>query len=191
MSNPQVARTRRAVLEAAAELLRERGVSGMTIDGVSSRSQVARSTIYRHWADLPALTVDAFAALAGPPPQVPDSGDVRTDLVALFGGLARGIKTVPSLRVLPSLADVAQRDPVMSDLLTRFIDAQRQPAREVVRRAVERGQVRADVNVEWLLDAIGGPLFYRQMVSRRAPDEPGLVEQLVDAALAAWAPDRS
>jgi AcrR family transcriptional regulator len=40
-----VERTRRAVVEAAGEVLVERGFAGATIDAISERSRVARSTI--------------------------------------------------------------------------------------------------------------------------------------------------
>jgi hypothetical protein len=134
---------------------------------------------------LPSLVVDAFAGLAGDPPTADDSGEVRTDLVELFGRLARGIQVVPSLQVLPLLADGARRDPRLREILAGFIDAQREPARAVVRRGVDRGQLPEATDVEWLLDGIGGPLFYRSLISHQRPDEPGLVEHLVDAALAA------
>ncbi len=181
--NPQVVRTKQAVLAAAADVLRARGFGGMTIDAVSAASGVARSTIYRHWPDLTTLAVDAFGVLAGAPPVAAPTGDVRQELVDLFGRLAHGVTAAPSLQVLPSLADAAQRDATLSGLLGRFIDAQREPAREIVRRAVDRGELPDGVNVEWLLDAVGGPLFYRQLVSRQDPGEEGLVEYLVDAAL--------
>ena len=183
--NPQIERTRKAVLEAASELLLERGFAGVTIDAVSSRSRVARSTIYRHWADLPALVTDAFARLAGAPPAAGDSGDVRADLLEVFGRLASGIQVAPSLQVLPSLADGAQRDTRLREVLAAFIYAQREPARAVVRRGISRGQIPEDTDVEWLLDAVGGPLFYRRLISHQKPDEPGFVEHLVDAALSA------
>lgn len=190
--NPQVARTKQAVLEGAAQLLQDRGFAGMTIDAVSAASGVARSTIYRHWPDLTTLTVDAFGLLAGAPPTAPDTGDVREELVQLYTRLAVGVTAASSLRVLPSLADAAQRDQDLARLLAGFIDAQREPAREVVRRAVARGQLPAGLNVEWFLDAIGGPLFYRRLVSLQDPAEDGLVVYLVDGALtAANQPDRS
>ncbi len=103
--------------------------------------------------------------------------------MTVFRRLAHGIKRAPSLQVLPSLADAAQRDERLSKLLADFIDAQREPARGAACRGMQRGQLPADTNIEWLLDAIGGPLFYRYPVSRQEPAEPGLVEYLVEAAV--------
>jgi len=181
--NPQVERTRRAVLEAAGEVLVERGFSTATIDAVSERSRVARSTIYRHWPDLPALLVEAFGELAGGGLEVPDTGDVRDDLVALFGALARGMTVAPSLRALPSLADAATRDPRYESLLRDFIDSRREPTREVLRRGIRKRQLPRSTDIERLIDLIGAPLFYRRLVSQQPLDEPGLVEFLVDAGL--------
>ncbi len=181
--NPQVERTRRAVLDAAGQVLIDRGFATATIDAVAQQSRVARSTIYRHWPDLPALLIEAFGELAGSGLEVPDTGDVREDLVSLFRALARGMTVAPSLRVLPSLADAATHDPRFEALLRDFIDARREPAREVLRRAVGARQLPPGTDVERLIDLIGAPLFYRRMVSRQPLDEPGLVEYLVDAGL--------
>ena len=163
----------------------ERGFSGATIDAVSERSRVARSTIYRHWPDLPALLIEAFSELAGQPLGVPDTGTVRGDLVAVYTSLARGMVVAPSLQVLPSLADAASRDPRLEELLRQFINARREPTREVLRRAIRRRELPRSTDIERLIDLIGSPLFYWRTVSRQPLDEPGLVEWLVDAGLAA------
>lgn len=66
--DPRVARTRSRVLGAAWELLDEVGFDGVTVELVSERSGVARSTMYRHWRTMPELLRDAFAAQAGSRP---------------------------------------------------------------------------------------------------------------------------
>ena len=47
--DPRVARTREVVLDAAIDLLAERGYSGFSVEGVVDRTKVAKTTLYRHW----------------------------------------------------------------------------------------------------------------------------------------------
>ena len=60
----RVARTRETVMQAAMELLVEGGPGGLTVDAVVARSGVAKSTVYRHWADRDALVADVFNVCA-------------------------------------------------------------------------------------------------------------------------------
>jgi AcrR family transcriptional regulator len=62
--DPRITRTRERVLGAAWELLNEVGFDGVTVELVSERSGVARSTLYRHWRSMPEVLRDAFAAQA-------------------------------------------------------------------------------------------------------------------------------
>jgi hypothetical protein len=67
----------------------------------------------------------------------------------------------PSLRALPSLADAASRDARLEALLREFIDSRREPAREVLRRAVRRRELPPGTDIERVIDLVGSPLFYR------------------------------
>src|ERR1043165_2745639 len=52
-------RARRDVLDVTAGLVAEVGVEAVTIEEVSARSGVAKTTIYRHWPSKPALVLAA------------------------------------------------------------------------------------------------------------------------------------
>src|SRR5579871_5184723 len=78
----RVARSKRVVLAAAHELLTESGLSGVSVDEVSRRSGVAKTTIYRHWPSREALLLDACSQL-GPHFDVPDAGTFPNDVRAL------------------------------------------------------------------------------------------------------------
>src|SRR5579871_945268 len=104
----RVARSKRVVLAAAHELLTESGLSGVSVDEVSRRSGVAKTTIYRHWPSREALLLDACSQLTARPP-VPDTGSVRSDLEALAGGAAMRLQQ-PWATVLPSIVDSGERD---------------------------------------------------------------------------------
>jgi AcrR family transcriptional regulator len=185
--DPRVARSREAVLAAAAELLGEEGAAGFSIDAVARRSGVARTTIYRHWPEPPALLFDAFRHAAEPTP-APDTGSLRDDLVELYTHLSEKLPGTCYGRMLPVLLDAATRDPTLAPLHRQFIQERRQPAREVIRSGVERGEAPADIDVEALVDRLAGPVFYRFLVVRE-PYRRADVERLVDDTLTSvWSP---
>ncbi|MGH2714382.1 MAG: TetR-like C-terminal domain-containing protein, partial [Thermoleophilaceae bacterium] len=59
--------------------------------------------------------------------------------------------------------------------------------RAVLERGVERGDLRADLDVELALDVLGGPLFYRLLVTG-GPIDRQLAEGVVELVLAGFAP---
>jgi AcrR family transcriptional regulator len=179
--DPRVARSRESVLAAAAELLAEEGAAGFSIDAVARRSGVARTTIYRHWPEPPALLFDAFRHAAEPTP-APDTGSLHDDLVELYTHLSENLPGTCYGRMLPVLLDAASRDPLLAPIHREFIRERRQPAREVIRRGVERGEAPADVDVEALIDRLAGPVFYRFLVVQEPYRRPD-VERLVDDTL--------
>jgi AcrR family transcriptional regulator len=180
--DPRVARSRAAVLASCAELLTEEGFGGVTIEGVTARSGVAKTTIYRHWPNRPALLVDAFRSMACPRP-APGTGDLRRDLVGMAGALAGELDAAPWAAILPSLAAEARRDPELRALHREFMAERRAPLLEVLRGAMARGELRTDVDPALAASLVAGPLFYRRYVSLEPLDEPGLPERVVDAAL--------
>src|SRR5678815_265436 len=67
---PRSESARRAVLEAAGDLLKKGGYRTTTIEAISARSGVAKTTIYRWWSNRAALVVELLllrADHAAPP----------------------------------------------------------------------------------------------------------------------------
>ena len=71
--DPRIARTQKAVIDAATDLLVEGGPAALTMDAVVARSGVAKSTLYRHWETRDALVAAmvrltrGLIATVGPP----------------------------------------------------------------------------------------------------------------------------
>jgi len=80
-----VRRSKEAVMAATYELLQETGLGGLTVDAVSERSGVAKTTIYRHWPTRSALVIDACSKL-GTRREVPDTGSLAGDMAVLGKG---------------------------------------------------------------------------------------------------------
>lgn len=178
---PRDAGLDQVILTATVELLCEEGFSGTTVEAVAERAGVGKATIYRRWANREELLLAAGGAM-GPCPPDPDSGDLRHDLVTLLGGLVSIMSTTPIGGLLPATVDEAARNPELRARLHAFIDARREPVRNALARAVVRGEVRPDIDIELVLDLLSGPVFTRVLVTGR-PLGDTLASAIVDAVL--------
>jgi len=95
--DPRPARSRARLLEAATALLRTGGPSAVTIDAVTRSANVARATLYRHFASANDLLAAAFASLLQPAPMPPVEGSLRDQLIAVVVGWAESIAEVPTM----------------------------------------------------------------------------------------------
>lgn len=162
-------RARQAALAAAESLLAEGGYHAVTIDAVASRSGVARTTIYRHWASRGALVVDVVKS--GPvPTQTPNTGAVEQDVQLILTGLVAGLNASVWARSLPSLLDAAQHDPDIDAAHQQDLAARQAPLRAVLARAMDRGDLPAVVDLDVLVSALVGPLLFRRLVTHEVLD---------------------
>jgi len=179
--DPRVERTRSTVLRAAGELLAERGYAGFTIEAVVSRTGVAKTTIYRHWPSRTELLHDALSA-AKPTPTFPDSGNLRSDLIALLRSVAGATTRDVFLRSMPSLVVAAQHDPELRALHNRLAEERSRGLRDLLARARGRGDLRADCDIELLAQTLIGVVFVRR-IFRDLPAGEREITTVVDMLL--------
>ena len=180
-TDERVRRSKEAVLAATNELLSEAGFGGVSVDAVSKRSGVAKTTIYRHWPSRTALLLEACSRL-GSRPETPDTGSVRGDLTVLATYLAHQLRSARWATVLPSVIDAAERDPDVAQLQSRLHTGFLTPFRTVVERAQERGELPRSQDPSEVVAAIAGPLFFRRWFSREALNEE-FVSRVVERAV--------
>ncbi|GAA3248025.1 TetR/AcrR family transcriptional regulator [Dactylosporangium siamense] len=183
-TDPRVQRSRAAVIATALELLTERGIAATTIEAVSERSGVARTTIYRQWPGQAELVLDAFAAVLRPPAD-PDTGTLRDDLVELTTGLARALSTGPAAGLMLALMDAAEREPSYAALHRREAELRHAVILDVITRGIRRGELPAGTDPAEVLDLIAGPIFHRRTVSQGTVD-PAFAARVVDRVLLAY-----
>jgi AcrR family transcriptional regulator len=166
----RVRRSRDRVLTTTFELLGESGVSGFTVDEVARRSGVAKTTIYRHWPSREALVIDACSRISGEQ-EVPDTGSLEGDVTAILTNIGHLLGTARWSSVLPSIVDVAERDPQFADIHRRIQHGHAAPLRDVIDRAAGRGEIAATADRSTMIAGLMGPLFYRRWFSREPIDE--------------------
>jgi AcrR family transcriptional regulator len=181
-------RVRQLVLNATADLVAEVGVERASIDEVASRSGVAKSTIYRHFVSKPVLVVEAvYTCMAVP--VVTDTGSVRDDLIGCFAGMTKASYEGRLGDMMLSLMDAAQRDPELGRLVQAMHQQRRRAATDVVERAVARGELPTDLDVELFVTMLSGPLVYTKLVRRQRVTEE-LVAAVVDTMLTPYGLNR-
>jgi len=189
---PRSERARKAILEAAAELLLARGLSEVSMDAVAERAGVSKATIYRWWPTKETLALDAlYTEWAAAPSQTRNTGSLRGDLLSMLRPWARLAGSRPYGRVVAALLTEAQTDPVFgAEYRQRFLEPRREQVREIFRRAIERGEIPAGTKVEVALDLLYGSMYHR-LLNGHAPLNDRFVRDVVDTVLNGILPGRS
>lgn len=177
----RVRRSRSAVLDTTAALMVERGFGGTTVDEISRRSGVAKTTIYRHWPTRADLLRDAGARLETPL-ATPDTGSLDGDITALMLQLAKALRSAKWAAVLPSVIDAAERDADIAAMYSELQKGFSAPFLEVLRRAETNGELPKSADHSVLVAALTGALFYRRWFSRE-PITSAFVSDLVRQVL--------
>jgi len=185
---PRSVRVDEAIIDAVLDLLAEgSSIESLSIEAIAAKAGVGKATIYRRWSGKQALLIDALRTLKGQPPQ-PKGISVRDDLVLLLSGIGRNPDPRAS-KIMPCLVPEVHRSPEQYALYQELMQPRRELTREVLRRGVQTGELRADLDIELAMVLLTGPVVM-QKVLRWHPDleEKDLAERVVDTLLTGLAP---
>lgn len=175
--NPQVQRTKAAVLLAARELLLESGPAELTYTAVAARSNVTRQTVYRHWASREALLADII--LTSPDVDYPHPGtDAGTVITEFLRSLRAGMSDEPTGAALMALAGQAHRDPTSAAALTA-ITADRRNALNVL--LAPTGWAISQSEFAQLC----GPVMFQRFIAHR-----DVTDELITTVVDSWVAQR-
>ncbi|MFG1779191.1 TetR/AcrR family transcriptional regulator [Micromonospora sp. NPDC049051] len=180
---PRSVRADEAIVEAALDLLAEGStIEAISIEAIAARAGVGKATIYRRWPGKEALLRDALRRLKGTPPE-PAGHSVRDDLILLVGAVGHHIDP-RAARIMPCLVPEVNRSPEQYELYQNIIEPRREMMREVLRRGVRSGELRADLDIETVMAMLTGPMLV-QRILRWHPDldEKTLPRCIVDGVL--------
>jgi AcrR family transcriptional regulator len=157
---PRSERARVAVLHAVDDLLVEVGYAAMTMKGIAERAGVGRQTVYRWWSTkaeilFEASVIDAASELAPGPLET-----TAEDLTAYLEAVSRFLTDSPAGAAYRALLGEAQHDPAVAGLLATT-DLLGDSARPVIERALQRGDLPAQTDVDQAVAHLVGPLFFR------------------------------
>jgi AcrR family transcriptional regulator len=179
---PRSARVDEAVVEAVIDLLAEgTAAEALSIEAIATRAGVGKATIYRRWPNKEAILVDAVASLKGPVPEIAGQS-VRDDLITLLRPVGRNQNT-RAARVLPCLISEFKRSPSLRQVYEKVLAPRRQLMRDVLRRGIDAGDLRPDIDIEAVMAMLVGPMVAQSVMDWNPTlDRETLPERLVAAA---------
>lgn len=166
---PRSAKVRQAILKATKEILEEKGISAVTIEGIAVRAGVGKPTIYRSWPNANAVAMTAMLeTISNVPEEKTSSGlhELRLQLhhmVTVFTSrMGRNITTI--------LAASDSNTELSKVFRNHFISEQRECGRRLLKKAIDEDDINFNTNIEVALDMIYGPIFYRLLVGHKPID---------------------
>ena len=187
---PRDARADRAIVDATLELIADAGVRDFRMDDVAERAGVGKAAIYRRYPSKDDLVSGVVAAVVSDI-AIPDTGSTREDLIALMRD-AVGLYGDPvrSGVVASIVGEMRQHRGLARAVRDGFLAGRREALRAVLDRGVARGDLAADLDVELALDVLGGPLFYRLLITGGPIDEQ-LAQGVTELILRGFAPHQT
>jgi AcrR family transcriptional regulator len=145
--DPQVKTRRRgapleqAILDAAWAELNDVGYAKLTMEAVAARAGTSKPVIYRRWSSRAELVLAAWGRQVPMTYEIPDTGSLRSDLLALFSNAADRVDRMSEM-ITGVMGEVFRHPGVAAVLRERLKAA---PVAEavttIVRRAVDRHEL--------------------------------------------------
>ncbi|MFC4068904.1 TetR/AcrR family transcriptional regulator [Actinoplanes subglobosus] len=180
---PRNAQADEIILDTVLGLLSDgQSAAAISIEAVAAKAGVGKATIYRRWPNKEALLIDAVRSMKGPLPE-PAGRTVREDLIALIKA-NRTPRAQRYSKATACLLPELLRDSELARMYHDFVEPRREVTRQVLRRGIATGELRADLDVELTQLMLSAPGMIRSML--RLPSsvpEEDFAETLVDAVL--------
>ncbi|MCY0918593.1 TetR/AcrR family transcriptional regulator [Streptomyces sp. H27-G5] len=182
-------RSRRAILDAALDLVGEVGYNRLTIEAIAARAGVGKQTIYRWWPSKAAVLLDASLALAGEAEEdvewtgFPDTGDLAADLKYVLRATVDEFNDEKYGAAARALTAAGATDAELGARMTeQLLEPQLALYEARLRTAREVGQLAPDADLRLTVELLVGPLTHRWLM-RTAPLTHAYADALVDAVL--------
>jgi AcrR family transcriptional regulator len=186
---PRSEQARQAILRSTLKLLGRNGFSDFKIEEVAARASVGKATVYRWWPNKGALIADAFASSTTRKLRFPDTGSVYTDMSQQMRQLIKVFRSRRG-RIVSAILAAGQSDKDLIEAFReRFLWPRRREAYATLRRGIERGELRRDLDPDLLLDSLYGPIYMRFLIQHDRLT-PEFVDRLCKLVLAGVHPQR-
>ncbi|MCK2244060.1 TetR/AcrR family transcriptional regulator [Crossiella sp. S99.1] len=171
-----------ALRKATLEVMAEVGYRALTMDAVAARAKAGKATIYRRWESKLELVIDTCNELVSRSVPEPDTGSVAGDLREFLLGYADFL-TGPSGKAAQALVGELPHEPELATAFRdSFLTGQRGMLRRILERGAERGEINRHAPLGMVNELAGATLTYRLMLTGE-PIDAAFVDKLLEQAL--------
>jgi AcrR family transcriptional regulator len=158
-----------AITGAMFDQLAETGYARMSMDAVARRAGVGKAAVYRRWPSKQAMLIDLVGtAVRRNVPEVPDTGSLAGDVRGFLDVIVAQAADPRTMRIALDVLVETTRTPELANALQDVVaQPRRAAAAAVLTRAIDRGELSADLDRELGLDLLISPLLVRLLL---APD---------------------
>lgn len=154
-------RSRRAVIDAAAKLLTERGYTAITMEGIAAEAKVGKATVYRWWPNKATIFIELYAELAEEITPPADTGSVLKDVTLLMCGAFKIYRETAAGLALAGIIAEAQSNASVSRIVRNdFAPSRRHIILHLLERGMDRGEIPADADLELISEVLAGASWY-------------------------------
>jgi AcrR family transcriptional regulator len=179
---PRDEEARARILSAALEILQESGYPNTTTDAIAERAGASKATIYRWWTNKTAVVIEALRKQVAREAPFPDTGDLAADIHQQLQNFVHFLDGWLG-RVFKAFMAAAQSDSAFADSFRAdWILPRRAEAREIFERHQESGRLANNVDLELLLDAMYGPIYFR-LLAGHGPLDSAFARSIGDMTL--------
>lgn len=164
------ARNRQAILEATVNAVAEGGADAVKIGEIARKAGVHDTSIYRRWPTKEHLVFDALLEYSRERLPIPDTGTLRTDLVAYMAMVVDSSANPIGQALIKAMVGTHD-DAATAAGREQFWRTRLDRTRVMFDRAVARGELAADVDPRTALELLIGGLYFRLLLTRHPVDD--------------------
>jgi AcrR family transcriptional regulator len=169
------------VLKATGEELNAVGYAALRVEDVAERAGVNKTSIYRRWPTKDELVIDALRHVYEEQRFIPDTGDLREDMLQYIGHLIKQVKNPIPRGALVTLHNCS--DPAIMPIARELLDRARDTRVQIVKHGIARGELPATVDPEIISDLFSAPIL-RRLLTFGENVKPRYIEYVIDTVIA-------
>lgn len=168
---PRSEEIKKIILSTAYEMLLKDGFKAVTVDGIAQKAGVSKATIYKWWPNKAAVVLDGFFEATANSLPVPDTGDVKSDLLMQASNLTSFFLSSKGKGITELIAEGQFDSNIAGEFRKRYILPRRQITRLLLERGILKGQLKKETEIDLLIDLLYAPIFYRILVTGESIDK--------------------
>ncbi|GAC1429888.1 MAG: TetR/AcrR family transcriptional regulator [Terriglobales bacterium] len=164
-------------------MLKQAGFNDLSIEAIAARAEVGKATVYRWWPNKAALVIDAFVSVVGEELRFRSAGSAKN---ALHEQMRRWTEVFrsPLGRIVATVIGAGQSEPeILQAFREHWVEPRRREARQMLKKGMENGEIRNDLDPDIILDILYGPLYFRLLVQNAV-----LTSEFVESLLSVITP---